>query len=301
MELSDLRVFLRVLDSGSLSSAARTIGWPKSSVSRALNRLESDVGAALLDRSGRRVKVTDAGLALQPHAASLLAAAEEAQASIDSTAGLLRGSLKVNLPFALAAILLAPMLADFLKRYPDLDLVLDVDNRRVDLAAEEVDIALRIGPLPSSELVARHLATMALWTCASPSYLADRGTPSEPFELVNHRLLSRINQPACWRYASPQGDAIEINVTPRTVIPDVAAMLPALVNGCGIGRLPDFLAAPAVMDGSLARLFATYGAERVDLHALYTNRKTLPAKAGIFIDAVAAYLSGLRKQLNIEP
>ena len=120
MELSDLRIFLRVFDSGSLSSAARTIGLPKSSVSRALNRLESDVGAALLDRSGRRVKMTDAGLALQPHAASLLAAAEEAQASVDSTSGLLRGSLKVNVPFALAAVLLAPMLTNFLKRYPDL-------------------------------------------------------------------------------------------------------------------------------------------------------------------------------------
>jgi len=300
MELSDLRIFLRVLDSGSLSSAARTIGLPKSSVSRALNRLESDVGTALLDRSGRRVKMTDAGLALQPHAASLLAAAEEAQASVDSTSGLLRGSLKVNVPFALAAVLLAPMLTNFLKRYPDLDLVLDVDNRRIDLAAEEVDVALRIGPLPSSELVARRLANMALWTCASPSYLAARGTPHEPSELMNHRLLSRINQPARWRYASPAGDAIEINVRPRTVIPDVAAMLPALVNGCGIGRLPDFLAAPAVMDGSLERLFADFGVDRVDLHALYTNRKTLPAKARIFIDAVAGYLSNLREQLNLD-
>ncbi|KLD73504.1 LysR family transcriptional regulator, partial [Xanthomonas hyacinthi DSM 19077] len=179
MQLSDLRIFLRVLDSGSLSGAARATGLPKSSISRALNRLESDVGAALLDRSGRRVKVTDAGSALQPHAVSLLSAADEAQASIDSTAGLLRGTLKVNAPFALAAILLSPMLADFLKRYPDLDLVLEVDNRRVDLAAEEVDVALRIGPLPSSELVARHLTDMALWTCASPAYLVAHGMPHE--------------------------------------------------------------------------------------------------------------------------
>jgi DNA-binding transcriptional LysR family regulator len=177
MELSDLRVFLRVLDSGSLSSAARTIGLPKSSVSRALTRLESDVGAVLLDRSGRRVKMTDAGLALQPHAALLLAAAEEAQASVDSASGLLRGRLKVNVPFALAAILLAPMLADFLKRYPDLDLVLDVDNRRIDLAAEEVDVALRIGPLPSSELVAQY----KLSCCARNSERAFRvDEPSAP-------------------------------------------------------------------------------------------------------------------------
>lgn len=301
MELSDLRIFLRVLDSGSLSSAARAIGLPKSSVSRALNRLESDVGTALLDRSGRRVKVTDAGLSLQPHAALLLAAAEEAQASVDSTSGLLRGTLKVNVPFALAAVLLAPMLGEFLKRYPDLDFVLDVDNRRIDLAAEEVDVALRIGPLPSSNLVARHLANMALWTCASPSYLSAQGTPTEPSELVNHRLLSRINQPALWKYVSPTGKEIEISVTPRTVIPDVAALLPVLVSGCGIGRLPDFLAAPAVMDGSLTRLFADHGTDHVDLHALYTNRKTLPAKARIFIDAVADYLSGLREHLSLGP
>jgi len=284
-----------------LSSAARAIGLPKSSVSRALSRLESDVGTTLLDRTGRRVKMTDAGLALQPHAALLLAAAEEAQACVDSTSNLLRGSLRVNLPFALAAVLLAPMLADFLKRYPDLDLVLEVDNRRIDLAAEEVDVALRIGPLPNSELVARHITSMALWTCASPSYLAVRGTPDSPSELLNHRLLSRINQPARWRYTSPTGNAIEINVTPRTVIPDVAALLPILVNGCGIGRLPDLLAAPAVMDGSLVRLFADRETDSVDLHALYTNRKTLPAKARIFIDAVAGYLSDLRRHLNLKP
>ena len=114
MELSDLRIFLRVLDTGSLSSAARAIGLPKSSVSRALNRLESDVGTTLLDRSGRHVKMTDAGLALQPHAALLLAAAEEAQACVDSTSNLLRGSLRVNLCrsavncAAVSAILLPP-------------------------------------------------------------------------------------------------------------------------------------------------------------------------------------------------
>jgi DNA-binding transcriptional LysR family regulator len=295
MQLSDLRIFLRVLDSGSLSGAARATGLPKSSISRALNRLETDVGAALLDRSGRRVKVTDAGSALQPHAVSLLSAAEEAQVSIDSTAGLLRGTLKVNAPFALAAILLSPMLADFLKRYPDLDLVLEVDNRKVDLAAEEVDVALRIGPLPSSELVARHLTDMALWTCASPAYLVAHGTPHEPSQLSAHRLLSRINQPARWRYTSAKGEHIEVSVPPRTVIPDVAALLPILVGGCGIGRLPDFLAAPAIRDGSLSRLLPDHASDVVELHAVYTNRKTLSTKAQVFIDAVAGHLSELQR------
>jgi DNA-binding transcriptional LysR family regulator len=295
MELSDLRIFLRVLDSGSLSGAARSTGLPKSSISRALNRLESAVGAVLLDRSGRRLKLTDAGSALQPHAISLLSAADEAQASIDDTAGLLRGTLKVNAPFALAAVLLSPMLADFLKRYPDLDLAMEVDNRRVDLAAEEVDVALRIGPLPNSELVARHLTDMALWTCASPAYLAAHGTPHDPSHLSAHRLLSRTNQPTHWRYTSPNGEHIEVSVSPRTVIPDVAALLPILVAGCGIGRLPDFLAVPAIRNGSLSRLLSAYESDVVELHAVYTNRKTLPTKARVFIDAVLDYLSELQR------
>jgi DNA-binding transcriptional LysR family regulator len=295
MELSDLRIFLRVLDSGSLSGAARTTSLPKSSISRALKRLESDVGAVLIDRSGRRLRVTDAGNALQPHAELLLRAAEEAQASVDQTAGLLRGPLRVNAPFALAAVLLSPMLADFLMRYPDLELLLTVDNRRVDLAAEEVDVALRIGPMPDSELVAIHLTDMALWTCASPAYLATHGTPHDPSELNAHRLLSRINQLARWRYTSPQGRQVEVSVPPRTVIPDVAAMLPIVVGGCGIGRLPDFLATSAIESGSLSRLLPDFKSDMVELHAVYTNRRTLPTKARVFIDAVADHLHKLQR------
>jgi DNA-binding transcriptional LysR family regulator len=294
MELADLRIFLRVLDSGSLSAAARTVGIPKSSISRALSRLELDVGAALLDRSGRRLKLTDAGHALRPHAVALLHAADEAQASVDGTAGLLRGALRVNAPYALLASMLSPMLVAFMKRYPDVDLILDVDNRKIDLAAEEVDVALRLGPLPDSELVARHLADMALWTCASPDYVAERGAPVEPSELRTHRLISRSRQPTHWRYQSADGEPLEIEVLPHTVVPDVATLLPILVGGCGIGRLPDFLAAAAVSDGSLVRLLTAYAPEVVELHAVYTNRKTLPTKARVFIDAVAEYLAGIQ-------
>jgi len=290
MELSDLRIFARVVDSGSLSSAARFTGLPKSSISRALTRLEGDVGAALLDRSGRRIRLTDAGNVLHPHAVRMLNAAAEAQASLDDLCEVPKGTLKVNVPFAFAAGLLSPMLADFLKRHPQLQVVLDVDNRRIDLASEEADLAIRIGALPDSELVARRLASMALWTCASPAYLKERGQPAHPRDLDGHRLVSRVNQLAHWRYTAPTGEPIDIAVAPRTVIPDVAALLPILANGCGIGRLPDFLAAPAVRRGELVRLLPDFRSEVVDVHAVYTSRKTLAAKSRAFIDAVARYL-----------
>ncbi|KLD75091.1 hypothetical protein Y886_29050, partial [Xanthomonas hyacinthi DSM 19077] len=121
------------------------------------------------------------------------------------------------------------------------------------------------------------------------------GMPHEPSQLSAHRLLSRINQPARWRYTSAKGEHLDVSVPPRTVIPDVAALLPILIGGCGIGRLPDFLAAPAIRDGSLTRLLPHHASDVVQLHAVYTNRKTLSTKARVFIDAVACHLSELQR------
>jgi DNA-binding transcriptional LysR family regulator len=310
MEISDLQVFVRIVECRSLSAAARLMHLPKSSVSRALSRLEDVVGAVLIDRSARPPRPTDAGATLHPHAQRILADAEEAQAALDALGDVPRGVLKVNAGFTFAVGMLAPMLADFLKRYPEVSVVLDVENRRIDVAAEEVDIALRIGKLENSELVARWLSDVELWTCASPAYLQARGTPQTPADLLQgHDLVvgrdrrapaapgsspRAGNSTVQWSYVAKDGDAVEVDVVARTVIPEPTVQLPVLLAGCGIGRLPDFLASAAVASGQLVRLFPALKSEVVSVHAVYTGRKTLPTKARVFIEALSDHLASVR-------
>ena len=312
MEISDLQVFVRIVECRSLSAAARIMRLPKSSVSRALSRLEAVVGAVLIDRSARPPRQTDAGATLHPHALRILADAEEAQAALNALGDAPRGVLKVNAGFTFAVGLLAPMLPNFLKCYPEVSVVLDVENRRIDIPTEEVDIALRIGKLENSELVARKLADVELWTCASPGYLQARGIPQVPTDLLKgHDLVIGIDRSRSaptvpggpprlvksmvqWRYVDKDGDFFEVDVVGRTVIPEPTVQLPVLLAGCGIGRLPDFLASASVVSGQLVRLFPALKSEVVSVHAVYTSRKTLPAKARVFIEALAEHLEIVR-------
>ncbi len=289
-DLLDLRTFARIADLGSLSGAARALGMPKSSASRALARLEAAAGAALIERSTRHMRLTDAGHLLQRHAQRILDDVGEAENALTGLVGVPRGTLRVSVGFTFAAGPLAPMLPGFLARYPGVRVALSIDNRNVDLLAEDIDVAIRIGPLPDSDLVARRLAAVALWTCASPAYLAARGTPAAPEELCAHELIGRVDRKAAWRFHAPGGALHEIEVPPGTVIPEPAVLLVMLLGGAGIGRLPDFCAADAVSRGTLVRLLAEYGDNPVEVHALYPSHRSLSAKVRVFIDALAEHL-----------
>ena len=253
-DLTDLRAFARIADLGSLSGAARTLGMPKSSASRSLARLETAAGAALIERSTRHLRLTDAGRLLQRHAQRILDDVGEAENALTGLIGVPRGTLRVSVGFTFAAGPLAPMLPAFLARYPEVRVALSIDNRNVDLLAEDFDVAIRIGPLRDSELIARRLTTIALWTCASPAYLAARGTPATVEDLRSHELIGRVDRKAAWRFRAQGGTVQEIEVVPGTVIPEPAVLMPMLIGGAGIGRLPDFYAAKAVAKGVLVRL-----------------------------------------------
>jgi len=201
-----------------------------------------------------------------------------------------RGTLRVSVGFTFAVGPLAPMLPQFLARYPDVRVALSIDNRNVELLAEEFDVAIRIGPLPDSDLIARRLTTIALWTCASPAYLAARGTPKTVEDLRSHELIGRVDHRANWQFRAPGGVLHEIEVVPGTVVPEPAVLLTVLVGGAGIGRLPDFSAADAVASGTLVLLLPEYD-DSVDVHALYPSHRSLSAKVRVFIDALAEHLN----------
>ena len=289
--LDGLRFFARIADLGSVSGAARVLKKPKSSVSRALARLEVVAGAALIERSTRRLRLTDAGRVLQRHAQRILDDVGEAENALGGLIGVARGTLRVSVPFTFASGLLAPMLPNFLMRYPEVRVVLTIDNRNVDLLAEDFDVAIRIGPLADSELVARRLGTIALWTCASPAYLASRGTPATIEDLRQHTLIARIDRRTTWRFKTTDGSLQEFTFSGGTVVPEPAVLKTLLIGSCGIGRLPDFDARDALSDGRLVRLLSDQDVDSVDAHALYPSHRSLSAKVRVFIDALVAHLT----------
>ncbi len=288
MELADLRLFSQVAKTKSLSAAARSLKLPKSSVSRALTRLEGTVGAVLIERSTRYLRLTDAGAMLLPNALRMLGAAEEAQAALDGLVEIPRGTLKIGVTHSFAVGVLTPMLSSFLRRYPEVRVVLDIGNRSVDWVAEGTDLAISIGPPADSALIARRLAVVELWICASPAYLRERGTPQSTRDLIEHRLITRADHVLTWQFYSATGEALEVQVLPGTVIPEPAAALEVLLGGSGIGRLPDYLAAQPIADGKLVRVLPDLRPETVEVHALYP--RTLTAKTRVFIEALSEHL-----------
>jgi DNA-binding transcriptional LysR family regulator len=292
MELADIRAFARIADLGSVSAAARSLDLPKSTISRSLARLEVAVGAMLVDRSTRHLRLSDAGVLFRPYAVRILADVDEAGTALDSFAGVPRGTLRVSAPFTFVVAILSPMLPSFLTNYPEVRVVLDVENRVIDMPLEEADVVIRVSAaLPDSDLIARHLLTTESWTCASPGYLAARGAPSSIAELSRHALIAYADRSTTWSFRTKDGAVREIAFTPANVVSDSAALMPMLVGGAGIGRLPDFIARDAVARGELVRLFPEAEGDVFEVHALYTSHRSLSAKVRVFIDCLVKYLA----------
>lgn len=291
MELSDLRAFVRITDLMSISAAARALGLPKSGVSRALARLERDVGAMLIDRSTRHMRLTDAGTLFRPHVLRILAEVDEASTTLDGLGGVPTGTLRISLPFTVATALVSPMLPAFMAAYPQVRVVLDVENRVIDMPAEPVDLVIRAGELADSDLIARRLLLSETWLCASPTYLALRGTPTRVADLTDHALIGYSDRAMAYQDQAP-GNAGRIELLPTAAISDSVALLPALLGGAGIAHLPDFLASPYIADRRLLRLWPASKGDQIPIHAIYPSHRSLSAKVRVFIDALIVSIDG---------
>ena len=292
-DLSDLRIFVRIAELGSVSGAARALSLPKSSVSRSLGRLEEVAGSALIERSTRHFRLTDAGDMLLRHARRILEDVGEAENALSGMIGVPRGTLRVTAPFTFTVGLLTPMLPVFLKHHPELRISLFVESRPAETFTKNADVAIRIGPLRDSEFIARKLATIELLLCASPAYLSAHGTPQTLDELAGHSLLGITDRRFTWRFRTNAGKIEEFEFAPRHVVSEPAAAKAVLVGGCGIGRLPDYLAADALARGTLVRVLPEWEGDSVDAHALYPSHRSLSAKVRVFIDALVAHLKRL--------
>ena len=283
---TQMMVFVRTVDGGSFSAAARSLDLTPSSVSRQISLLEDRLGARLLNRSTRRLSLTEAGQTYYEHCARIIAEMDDADEAVSSLQGAVRGTLRVTATVAFARIQVVPLVPEFLDRYPDLTLQLELTDRRVDLIEEGVDAAIRLSEqLAEPSIVARKLAPNRRIVCATPGYLAAHGTPRTPDDLKRHNCLhmytlAQFNE---WEFEDPDGvHMIRVNGRFRANTAD--ALYQAVLAGVGVGRLATFLVGGDIKAGRLVPLLPTFTHEKSAIYVLYPHRRNLAPKVRAFVD-----------------
>lgn len=295
IDANDLLIFARVAEAGSFSRAAARIGLPKSTVSRRISLLEERLGERLMQRTTRRLTLTEFGLGLLEHARQLADEADAAAAFAAHRQARPSGRLRVSMPAELAHLLLVDMLSAFVALHPAVTLELDLSPRRVDLLGENFDLALRMGELPDDALLAaRRLAVFPNGLYAAPAYLAERGEPASPQGLAAHdslRLLGRNGDAAAWLLR--RGEETWQGVPAGRLTANSPELLIGLaLAGAGIAAVPDYFALPYVRQGGLRRVLPTWELPAATAWAVFPGRRLMPARTRAFLDMVASALAG---------
>lgn len=293
LEANDLIVFARVAEAGSFSGAARRLGVPTSTVSRRIAALEAQFSERLLHRNSRKLALTDLGLNLLDHARALAAGLEEVQALAQHRQAQPSGRLRVSLPSDVGSILLPHMLARFVRDHPGITLELDLSPRRVDLIAENFDLAVRFGSLADDgQLSVRKLVDMHAGLYAAPEYLMLQGVPEHPDDLLSlHALLLPAPGGDVKVWELQHGDSAAgkpwIGTPVRHTIANSAALMMRMAEaGQGVTGLPDFLARDAVAQRRLQRVLPGWQLPPARCSAVFPGRRLMPARTRAFIDAL---------------
>lgn len=290
--LQAMRVFARVIDSGSFTAAAQALGLSTAQVSRQVSDLESSLSARLLQRTTRRLRLTEVGERYLERCRQILAEVDAAAAEASGALITPRGRLRVHSFTGMGIHYMVPLAAEYARVYPEVDLDLALSQRNPDLLEEGYDVVITHSRgLPDSELVAQRLGQIYSVVCAAPAYLRQHGTPQTPEELRGHRCLSLVDPvyPGDWvferdgsRQVIDPGQGFQVNVS--------EAMVQAAVAGMGICLLPNFVAAHAMRDGSLVRLLPAWQLHERSLYALYSSRRFLDAKIRTWIEFLKSEL-----------
>ncbi len=283
---SEMAVYVRVVEAGNFSAAAREMNLTPSAVSKLIGRLEERLGARLLNRTTRHVSLTEEGRAFYQRCTPILDAIDEAERAVAELHGEPRGLLKVNASTAFGHYHIEPLIPGFLARYPDLRLEFTLSESIVNLIEEEVDVAVRIGQLPDSSLIARKLGTARRIVVASPGYLERHGTPRTPDDLKHHNCLrlskaTSLNQ---WEFTGP-GAPRRIDVGGNFEANSAIALHGAAVAGLGLIRVGDFTVAADVRTGRLVPVLADHELPpETNIYAVYPHNRHLSPKVRAFVD-----------------
>jgi DNA-binding transcriptional LysR family regulator len=284
-----MRLFAEVVDSGSFSAAGRRLGMAASSVARGIGALENQLGARLLNRTTRKLGLTEAGRLYHERSKRILAEVEEARLSVTQLEAAPRGTLRLNVPVVFGRLHVAPTLPDFLALYPALRVDLAMTDAFVDLVEEGVDLAVRIGDLQDSSLIARRLAPNRRVLCASPAYLGRHGVPAVPAALAGHNCLiyKRQENRSVWRLRNG-GRIHEIEVSGSLLANNADVLHVAALGGLGLAILPIWLVGPDIQRGALKIVLADHqvssAAFDTNIYAVFPHSRHLSAKVRAFID-----------------
>ena len=286
--------FTQVVDHGGFARAARALGIPKSRLSRHVMALEAQLNVRLLNRSTRRFAVTEVGHEVYRHATAMLAEADAALEAVEFARAEPRGTIRASCPVALAQSALAPMLPDFLAKYPAVRLHMHVSNRRVDVVREGLDVALRVRTQPSGEdgLVMRAFGRSNQFLVASPGYLARSGAPGSPQELRERATLDYGGEPdpGPWELVGANGESVRAEHTPRVLCHDFTVLRAAALAGLGIAQLPESVVREDLQSGALARVLPEWKTPEGIVHAVFPSRRGLLPAVRVFIDFLAERL-----------
>lgn len=276
---------MQVVEAGSLSEAARRLGVSKSHVSKTLAALEDRLGARLLNRTTRRIALTDAGESFFERGQRILSELQQAEAAVSALEARPRGRFRITAPPSLGEPLFE-LLMEYAERFPEVELCVEFSERAVDLLDEACDLAIRVGRLQDSAQIARKLAPVRLLVVGSPSYVRAHGAPRAPEELSGHPCLLYSRHDGAWRFCAPDGAERRHSVRGRRVETNDAGLLVAAAErGLGLAQLPDFAVREALEAGRLLCLFEA-GCEW-GLYAVYPHRLHLSAKVRAFVDLAA--------------
>lgn len=287
--LAALEAFVKVAETQSFSEAARRLRASKSVVSRQIAALEAELGVRLFQRTTRSMTLTEAGRGYFERASRILADLEDANLSVSQLQAAPRGQLRVNAPMSFGLLHLAPALPDFLLRYPDVDVDLTMNDRFVDLIDEGFDLAVRVGKLEDSSLVARKLAPVRRVVCASPDYLKERGTPQTPDDLTHHACLcySNLSMAHEWRFVTEKGEPWPVEVKGRLNVNNGDALKIAALRGLGFVNLPTFIVGSELQAGTLVSVLDQFTPQDATLSAVYPHSRHLSPKVRAFVDFLA--------------
>ncbi|WP_175905569.1 LysR family transcriptional regulator [Burkholderia seminalis] len=296
-----LLVLAAIAESGSFGRAASRLGRTQPAVSRAIQRLEDRLHAKLVHRTSRHVEVTDAGHALLSKVRPLLQGIEEATAEAAGQTSVVNGTLRVACDAAFARLVLAPELAQFMKDYPALHVKLETRNDLSDLVSDGFDLAIRFGPPSVSTLVCRRLYSPRVLTVAAPSYLAQRGRPRSPQDLVDdgHECILAIDpatgRPFDWEFWR-DNEKVKVAVNGNLTVTDAGTKIGACVAGFGIAQLIDLGIDAHLRAGTLVPILTDWCDETFPLYVYYPSRNHVPAKVRAFIDFVVGMMPGLQSK-----
>lgn len=297
--LVSMGVFVAVAESGSFAAAARHLRRSPAAVTRAIAELEAALTVRLLDRTTRAVSLTDAGERFLPGAKRLLADFADIEQSAAGLASAPRGELRVTAPIVFGRRHVLPLATEFLARYPDVNVRLELTDRSVDLIEDGLDVAVRIGALPSSSAIATNVGSVRRIVVAAADYLARRGEPSSPDELGSHDLIAfaGLESQTRWRFRHG-GAPIETAIHPRLIVNTAEAAIDSAMAGFGITRVLSYQVADALAEGSLVRLLRGYETEPAPVHLLYPQGRYPAPKLRAFLDLVAPPLRQVCERID---